>query len=96
MPIYEYKCDSCGNKFEKLVRRPEESDGLECPSCGERHLSREFSTFAAHAHGAPARSEMPMCPGGMCSNPGHVRAQLILLPSHHVQDSRGLGSMNPR
>jgi putative FmdB family regulatory protein len=71
MPIYEYKCDSCGNKFEKLVRRPEETTGLECPSCGDRHLSQEYSTFAAHANGAaPSRSEMPMCPGGMCSNPG--------------------------
>jgi putative FmdB family regulatory protein len=67
MPIYEYKCDSCGNKFEKLVRRSEETEGLACPTCGERHLSQEFSTFAAHAQGA---SEAPMCPGGMCRNPG--------------------------
>ena len=70
MPIYEYKCDSCGNKFEKLVRRSDEKDGLACPSCGDSYLSQEFSTFSAHAHGAPARSEMPACPSGMCSNPG--------------------------
>jgi putative FmdB family regulatory protein len=71
MPIYEYKCDACGTKFEKLVRRSEESNGLACPSCGDNHLSQELSTFAAHAHSKPSgRSEMPMCPGGMCSNPG--------------------------
>ena len=71
MPIYEYKCDSCGNKFEKLLRRREESAGLTCPSCGDSHLSQEFSTFAAHANGATAaKSDMPMCPSGMCSNPG--------------------------
>ena len=70
MPIYEYKCESCGNKFEKLVRRASDTDELGCPSCGKRHLSQEYSTFAAHANGAPAQSEGPMCPGGMCSNPG--------------------------
>jgi putative FmdB family regulatory protein len=68
MPIYEYKCDSCGSKFEKLVRRSEENAGLKCPSCGDQHLSQEYSTFAAHANG---RAEaQPMCPSGMCSNPG--------------------------
>jgi putative FmdB family regulatory protein len=71
MPIYEYKCDACGNKFEKLVRRSEESAGLACPSCGGTHLSQEFSTFAAHASSAPSGEQMPMCPnGGMCPNAG--------------------------
>jgi putative FmdB family regulatory protein len=71
MPIYEFKCESCGNKFEKLLRRSGETEQLACPSCGDQHLSQQFSTFAAHAGSAPARSEMPMCPsGGMCQNPG--------------------------
>ena len=71
MPIYEYKCDACGSKFEKLVRRSDDTVALKCPSCGDNHLSQEFSTFAAHANGAPSRSESaPMCPSGMCSNPG--------------------------
>jgi putative FmdB family regulatory protein len=70
MPIYEYKCDSCGSKFEKLVRRSDDAAGLQCPSCGDQHLSQEYSTFAAHANGAPSQSNAPMCPGGMCQNPG--------------------------
>ena len=37
MPIYEYKCQDCGTKFEKLVRRSEGPE-LECPSCGQKHL----------------------------------------------------------
>jgi putative FmdB family regulatory protein len=69
MPIFEYKCDDCGSAFEKLVRRSGEP-GLECPSCGEKHLTMQVSTFAAHANGAPARSEAPVCPSGMCGNPG--------------------------
>ena len=69
MPIYEYKCDDCGTKFEKLVRRSAEATELECPSCGQKHLKQEFSTFAAHANGAPKAAEAPSCPGGMCRTP---------------------------
>ena len=71
MPIYEYKCEDCGTKFEKLVRRSTETSEIECPSCGEKHLKQEFSTFAAHASGSPKAADGPMCPsGGMCRTPG--------------------------
>ena len=70
MPIFEYKCESCGSKFEKLVRRADQMEGLHCPDCGEKHLSQQYSTFAARANGASAAAEMPKCPSGMCSNPG--------------------------
>lgn len=69
MPIYEYKCQDCGNRFEKLVRRSSDVDALECPSCGEKHLTQELSVFAAHANGKSA--DVPMCPsGGPCRTPG--------------------------
>ncbi len=29
MPIFEYLCDGCGTKFEKLVRRSEDAALLE-------------------------------------------------------------------
>ena len=66
MPIFEYLCEDCGSKFEKLVRG---SDGVACPSCGQKHLQQQFSTFAAHANGAP-KEAMPSCPSGMCATPG--------------------------
>ncbi|MEO7143153.1 MAG: zinc ribbon domain-containing protein, partial [Bryobacteraceae bacterium] len=68
MPIYEYKCEGCGTKFEKLVRGGSETAELGCPSCGGKRLNQEYSTFAAHASGSPA--EAPSCPSGMCGNPG--------------------------
>ena len=71
MPIFEYECDDCGTKFEKLMRRSD-ANGLTCPSCGETHLTQQYSTFAAHANGAPHTSggfEMPSCAGGMCQTP---------------------------
>jgi putative FmdB family regulatory protein len=72
MPIYEYLCQDCGTKFEKLVRRVADAPETACPSCGQKHLKQEFSTFAAHAgNDAPKSSGMPSCPsGGACSNPG--------------------------
>jgi len=70
MPIYEYRCEDCGNKFEKLVRRASDVPEIECPSCGQKHLAQELSTFAAHANGGAKAAEGPACPGGRCSNPG--------------------------
>ncbi|MBN1413308.1 MAG: zinc ribbon domain-containing protein [Spirochaetales bacterium] len=45
MPIFEYKCGSCGSTFEKLVR-PE--DKIECIECGSDKVAKLFSAFAAH------------------------------------------------
>lgn len=70
MPIYEYRCEDCGTKFEKLVRRSVETSELECPSCGQNHLKQELSTFAAHANGHSKAAQAPVCPSGQCSNPG--------------------------
>jgi len=70
MPIFEYKCEECGTRFEKLVRRSTGTEGLACPSCGQPHLSLQFSTFATHAGRATAKPEaLPPCAGGMCPTP---------------------------
>jgi putative FmdB family regulatory protein len=76
MPIYEYLCESCGDKFEKLVRRSEDALQAGCPSCGEKHLAQQYSTFAARAGSSSDSSFTPAetrtgggCARGMCSNP---------------------------
>ena len=70
MPIFEYCCEECGKKFEKLIYRDSEEAELVCPDCGKQHLHRELSTFAAHTSGHSADSG-PRCPsGGMCPTPG--------------------------
>jgi putative FmdB family regulatory protein len=66
MPIYEYSCQDCGTRFEKLVRTSAEKDGLACPSCGEPRLRQELSVFAAHAHAAPGKGPQPPA-GGPCA-----------------------------
>ena len=67
MPIFEYLCDDCGTKFEKLVRNRASPDVL-CPSCGESHVTTQLSTFAAHAHGS-SQEALPSCASGMCQTP---------------------------
>lgn len=42
MPIFEYLCEDCGNKFEKLVRNG--GNGVNCPSCGQEHLKQHQAT----------------------------------------------------
>ena len=37
MPIYEYRCEACGDEFETLVLRKTEP---ECPSCQSQDLER--------------------------------------------------------
>ncbi|MDI6793769.1 MAG: zinc ribbon domain-containing protein [bacterium] len=54
MPIYEYKCESCNEKFELLQGI---NEALECKRCGSKELTRLLST--------PARPIM-----GGSSNPG--------------------------
>ena len=69
MPIFEYRCETCENQFEKLVRRAD--DRVECPSCGKEKLEVKYSTFAARANGGPSPAEsMGGCPAGMCQTPG--------------------------
>jgi putative FmdB family regulatory protein len=45
MPIYEFACKRCGERFEELVAAREEAE-LSCPRCGGGDLERRFSPFA--------------------------------------------------
>lgn len=71
MPIFEYSCQDCGTRFEKLVRGTAGQDELACPSCGQAHLKQELSVFAAHAHGSPSKAAQPPAgaPCAGCRNP---------------------------
>ncbi|MBF0228543.1 MAG: zinc ribbon domain-containing protein [Desulfamplus sp.] len=40
MPIYEYRCKTCGNNFEKLVIG---SDIPSCPACHSNDLNKLMS-----------------------------------------------------
>ncbi len=47
MPIYEYECQKCGIRFEKLIRKKTDEDKLICPECASKELEKCISTFAS-------------------------------------------------
>jgi putative FmdB family regulatory protein len=60
VPLYEYRCESCGHRFEVLQKVGEGPAGLRCPGCGTVELEKECSTFAgAVAGGSPGASCSP-------------------------------------
>ena len=47
MPLYEYRCKSCGQKFAELSGVVAESSSLSCPACGSQDLQKLLSGFRA-------------------------------------------------
>ena len=45
MPIFEYKCEECGDIFEKLVSKSD--DQVVCEKCGAEKVEKQLSTFSA-------------------------------------------------
>ena len=48
MPIFEYKCESCGHKFEAILFGEQTA---ECPKCHTEKLEQQLSTFAVGTRG---------------------------------------------
>jgi putative FmdB family regulatory protein len=50
MPLYEYQCEACGHRFEKIQKF---SDALieECPNCGEKKVHKLVSSPAIQFKG---------------------------------------------
>jgi putative FmdB family regulatory protein len=61
MPIFEYICKGCGNKFEAIVFGSKQS---ECPVCKSTDLAQQLSRFAAHGTDKSS-GDAPTMPCGM-------------------------------
>ncbi|MFN3478960.1 MAG: FmdB family zinc ribbon protein [Thermodesulfovibrionales bacterium] len=48
MPVYEYKCDNCGETFSLVMGIKEKDKAkIECPKCGSDKVKPVYSTFFA-------------------------------------------------
>jgi putative FmdB family regulatory protein len=66
MPIYEYECRNCKEKFEVLQKIDEGNEGLCCPKCNSDKPEKVLSAFCSgtakggaagvSAHSAPGHS----------------------------------------
>ncbi len=45
MPIYEYECTNCGEKFEANRKIADSDSEIKCPKCGRKRPRRLFSVF---------------------------------------------------
>ncbi len=49
MPLFEYKCRECGERFEKLVGMNPLPGSIVCPRCESTEVAKQYSTFATMA-----------------------------------------------
>ena len=63
MPIFEYKCNNCGQKTE-FLEKANSSKKHTCEKCGGKELQKLFSTFSAASSSKSADSDS--CPTGTC------------------------------
>lgn len=49
MPIYEYLCDDCGERYERIVMNGHTK--ITCPKCESSKKTIQLSVFAAPANG---------------------------------------------
>ena len=52
MPIYEYRCESCSEKFEVLTRFAERDSAQVCPACESTRTRVLVSSFALAGGGS--------------------------------------------
>lgn len=47
MPVFEFRCRACGQRFEDLLSWREVEEGkVRCPRCGSERVERLLSSFA--------------------------------------------------
>ena len=61
MPIYEYKCRKCGEKFELMLSMNADESRVKCPACGADHPQKAISLFSGSGSSA---KDVPAAPTG--------------------------------
>jgi len=59
MPVYEYQCGKCEERFEKLVRSPKQR--VTCAKCGSRKVSKKYSVFGLNFGASPEKPFTGLC-----------------------------------
>lgn len=70
MPIYEYVCDDCGERYERIVMSRTQS--VACPKCSSARRTIQLSVFAAPSNGSKSSNGSSSAPssGGSCCGGG--------------------------
>lgn len=70
MPLYEYRCEDCGGRFDRLQSAA--AGAPSCPTCGSASVRRLISLIAGlggngNGNGAGARAGAGCGCGGACA-----------------------------
>jgi len=63
MPIYEYRCEGCGEVTEVFTRSMNGTEAPACPACGGTEMTRLLSAAAVTVKGGEAHAGGPMSCG---------------------------------
>lgn len=66
MPVFEYKCDDCGTKYDFFHKSSLNQQEVTCPKCGSAKNKKLFSAFATSNSGDSDFSSSS-CASGNCS-----------------------------
>ncbi len=66
MPIYEYVCDDCGTRYERLIMN--KAQEIACPKCESKKHTQQLSVFSAAGNSSKANGQ-PAASGGCGCTP---------------------------
>ena len=75
MPLYEYLCLDCQNRFDALRSMKDADAPIECDQCQSQHTSRLISLFNAQSGGRVVAGSAPAggcagCSASSCASCG--------------------------
>ncbi|MEW6447900.1 MAG: zinc ribbon domain-containing protein [Bacillota bacterium] len=68
MPIYEFRCNACGLRFERLCPLGETGENLACPGCNTPKPEKLLSFFATRGTDGGKGSSCTACKATSCSS----------------------------
>lgn len=66
MPIFDFRCESCGHQFNLLISNAKKSS-VKCPACGEQNIKQLLSPFnspGSKTTSSPGAGAVPDCCAG--------------------------------
>jgi putative FmdB family regulatory protein len=61
MPVYEYQCVECGERFELFLRSATQKATLTCPKCGSPEVKKALSLFGVGGVGGSDKTSTASC-----------------------------------
>ena len=95
MPIYTYRCSSCGVQFDRQ-QHFEDPPLVKCPECGKRSLKKIYSPAGIIFKGSGWYSTDQRSPSGQVPSRSKNDTEATPLKSSSTQEAGGQASKEPK